>query len=85
MDANEYFRQRQTSRSCVEMKAHRHSNVFNLPRLIRAGELTVAKPLTLYLFDPIIDGTFLQEGPVEALNQEDLPVFQCLPGEFKLA
>jgi len=37
--------------------------------LIRAGQLTNATmPLTLYLFAPVIDGTFLQERPVEALN-----------------
>jgi hypothetical protein len=37
--------------------------------LIRAGQLTNATmPLTLYVFSPIIDGTFLQERPVEAFE-----------------
>ena len=37
--------------------------------LIRAGQLTTAaRPSTLYLFAPIIDGTFLQERPVEAFT-----------------
>ena len=37
--------------------------------LIRAGQLiTAAWPLTLYLFAPIIDGSFLKERPVEALK-----------------
>ena len=58
------------------MKAQRHSNVFNLPRLIRAGELTtVAKPLTLYLFDPIIDGTSAgRSRSVEPGRSDHVPV-----------
>jgi hypothetical protein len=37
--------------------------------LIRAGRLTTAtRPSTLYLFAPIIDGTFLLERPVEAFT-----------------
>ena len=37
--------------------------------LIRAGQLTTAtRPSTLYLFAPVIDGTFLQERPVESFT-----------------
>ena len=37
--------------------------------LIRAGQLTTAaRASTLFLFAPVIDGTFLQERPVEALS-----------------
>ena len=65
------------SSAVVKMKVQTLQCLRSAPceALILTGHLlTAARPSTLFIFDPIIDGTFLQERPAETFKAGSIPV-----------